>query len=106
MSRNRWARPSDHVTRTKRWRALRQQALRRDGFKCTECGSRYRLQVHHVKRSEKFPELAYELDNLLTLCGPCHSRVTVIEVGIAPLDPERRKWRDLLRDMRTSKRGQ
>lgn len=84
------------VYRSQRWAAVRLQAKRRDGFKCVKCGARGRLEVHHVKRVKDFPALAFELGNLETLCGRCHARITAIEVGIAPLDPKRQAWRDLL----------
>lgn len=84
------------IYRDPRWKVARLEAKRRDGWKCTECGARGRLEVHHVKRVKTHPELAYDLANLKTLCPACHSRITAIETGIAPLDPERQRWRDLL----------
>lgn len=84
------------IYRDPRWAVVRLQAKRRDGWKCVECSARGRLEVHHVKRAKHFPELAYDLDNLKTLCGRCHARVTASETGIAPLSPERRAWRDLV----------
>ena len=84
------------IYRNPAWAAVRLEAKRRDGWKCVDCGARDRLEVHHVERVKDRPELAYELSNLKTLCGRCHARITAIETGIAPLDPERRKWRDLL----------
>lgn len=79
------------------WAVVRLEAKRRDGWKCRECSARGRLEVHHIKRVKHHPELAYDLENLKTLCGRCHARITAIEVGIAPLDPKRQAWRDLLK---------
>lgn len=92
---------SKHITRTARWRALRLQALRRDGFKCVICGARGRLEVDHVKPVRTHPELAWDLSNLQSLCARDHSSKTRREVGHAPLPPERQKWRDLLHVQRT-----
>lgn len=82
-----------------RWAVARLAAKRRDGWKCVKCGARGRLEVDHIERVKHRPELAYELTNLQTLCGVCHSRKTAIETGIAPLDPKRQAWRDLLAAM-------
>jgi 5-methylcytosine-specific restriction endonuclease McrA len=48
-----------------------------------------------------FPELAFDLDNLQTLCVTCHSRKTRIEVGLDPLNPQRQQWRNLVRELAT-----
>jgi hypothetical protein len=47
---------------------LRDRALKRDGYRCRGCGSRFRLLVHHRdKRNEE--------ELLLTLCIGCYMRV-------------------------------
>ncbi|ARS91320.1 HNH endonuclease [Natrarchaeobaculum aegyptiacum] len=53
------------------WDELRQATLRRDGYACTRCGADDRtLQAHHViPRGAGGPDA---LENLLTLCRPCH----------------------------------
>ncbi|SKA28446.1 HNH endonuclease [Consotaella salsifontis] len=84
------------IYRTPRWKAVRYLAKRRDGFRCAECGAAGRLEVHHVKRVKTHPDLAYSLENLLTLCVSCHAKVTAEETGISPLSPARKAWRDLL----------
>jgi 5-methylcytosine-specific restriction endonuclease McrA len=86
-----------HVYRDPRWPALRWATLRRDGFRCKECGARGRLDVDHVRPVRDAPELAFELNNLQALCWPCHTRKTDSEIRRAPPDPKRREWRDLLR---------
>jgi 5-methylcytosine-specific restriction protein A len=86
------------VYRDKRWPALRLACKRRDGFRCVKCGAGGPLDPDHIKPIRTHPELAFELSNLQSLCVPCHSRKTAIEVGFAPLDPERQKWRDLLNE--------
>lgn len=85
------------VYRSQRWAAVRLMAKRRDGFRCVRCGAHGRLEVDHVKPVRTHPELSFDLANLQTLCPACHSRKTAIEVGIAPLDPQRQQWRDLLK---------
>lgn len=51
----------------------------RDKFECQLCLNvfpSFRLDSHHIKPKEQFPELAYHLDNQITLCKKCHHRVT------------------------------
>ena len=51
---------------------LREQVLRRDGWRCQSCGSRSNLEVHHKEfRSQGGADSE---ENLITLCADCHSR--------------------------------
>ena len=88
---------SKRVTDSRRWKALRFQALRRDGFACVQCGVRGRLEVDHVQPVRTHPERAFDLSNLQALCASCHTRKTRVEAGHPPAHPERTKWRDLLK---------
>lgn len=88
--------PSRKVVKDRRWPALRLQALRRDGWQCVQCGSRVRLEVDHVQAVRDRPDLAFDLSNLQVLCARCHTRKTCDDIGIK-IDPERERWRDLLR---------
>jgi len=98
MSRRRdFARHSARVTRGARWKALRMMALDRDGWQCVRCGERRRLECDHVEPVRDRPDLAYTLSNLQILCGRCHASKTRLEVGHAPLPPNRQQWRDLLK---------
>jgi 5-methylcytosine-specific restriction endonuclease McrA len=50
---------------------LREQVLRRDGWRCQFCGSMTNLEVHHqIFRSHSGPD---QENNLITLCNGCHS---------------------------------
>jgi 5-methylcytosine-specific restriction protein A len=92
-------RHSKRVTRTRQWQVLRMAVLERDGWGCTECGARKRLEVHHVKPVRTHPDLSYSLANLKTLCRVCHARTTRIEIGHKPTSPARQEWRRLVQDM-------
>jgi 5-methylcytosine-specific restriction protein A len=75
-----------------RWNRARFHAKRCDGFACAQCGSRHRLEVHHVESIRTAPERAFDLDNLKTLCRECHLRETEKELGRAP-DAAQSAWK-------------
>jgi len=53
------------------WSRCRKKALERDCFTCQMCfGSG--LEVHHIKPTRTNPEIAYDINNLITLCKKCH----------------------------------
>lgn len=91
-------RHSKRITDSKRWKALRWTALRRDGFKCVQCGARGRLEVDHIEPVRDRPDLAWDLANLQSLCPADHSRKTRLELGFPDLPPARKAWRDLLQE--------
>jgi 5-methylcytosine-specific restriction endonuclease McrA len=52
---------------------LRQQVLRRDGWRCQGCGNRSNLEIHHQEfRSHGGDDSEH---NLITLCATCHGDV-------------------------------
>ena len=52
---------------------LRQQILRRDGWRCQSCGTMSNLEVHHREfRSHSGNDSE---ENLITLCTSCHARM-------------------------------
>lgn len=55
-------------------RRIRPLALVRDGFACTSCGARERLEVDHVIPVAQGG--TWSLDNARTLCRPCHREKT------------------------------
>lgn len=93
MKRSRYDSYSASVIRSKRWKALRLAAKRRDGWKCVQCGARGRLEVDHIIPVRTNRELAFDLTNLQTLCAPCHTRKTRLEVGAGQPNPKRDAWR-------------
>ncbi|MBM6506687.1 HNH endonuclease [Staphylococcus pasteuri] len=65
-----------------KWRKTRQQVLARDHYECVRCKEKGKLtinqhqslEVDHILELETHPELAYELDNLQTLCKYHHNK--------------------------------
>ena len=52
---------------------LRQQVLRRDGWRCQSCGTMSNLEVHHQQfRSHAGKDSE---QNLITLCTICHTAI-------------------------------
>ena len=52
---------------------LRQQVLRRDGWRCQSCGTMSNLEVHHKQFRSRAG--ADSEENLITLCTGCHAHI-------------------------------
>ena len=59
------------------WRKARLAALKRDGNRCTRCGTnRTRLEVDHINPVSATGIPDHSLTNLRTLCVTCHDKIT------------------------------
>ncbi len=60
-----------------KWKRKRKSILRRDEYQCQECkkyGKRKAATiVHHIKELEDYPELAFDNNNLESVCLACHN---------------------------------
>lgn len=74
------------------WRRVRDAVRRRDGA-CLECGTRRDLTVDHIIPRTQAPELAYDPENLRTLCRRCHGRVDGIRGAIETARVKRERAR-------------
>src|SRR5208282_3866231 len=75
------------------YETLRQQVLRRDGWRCQSCGTMSNLEVHHKEPRSHAGEDS-EL-NLITLCAKCHASAHGTwqsDDGIAGRRPVRPGW--------------
>jgi 5-methylcytosine-specific restriction endonuclease McrA len=54
---------------------LRQQVLRRDGWRCQSCGAMSNLEVHHKQFRSHSGDDSEE--NLITLCVDCHEEMHI-----------------------------
>ncbi|HYE41718.1 MAG TPA: HNH endonuclease [Ramlibacter sp.] len=67
---------ADDFLKSKAWKRLRFQALKKYGMRCQACGaspaSGAVLNVDHILPRRLFPEMALQLDNLQVLCGTCN----------------------------------
>jgi len=61
-----------------RWKKVRALKLSRNPI-CETCAENgrttgHRLHVHHIQHVHDAPHQAFDLDNLRTVCLPCHNR--------------------------------
>lgn len=52
----------------------RKAVYSRDVFTCKECGSKKRLNAHHIKPWHTHSDLRFTVSNGITLCGDCHAK--------------------------------
>lgn len=58
-----------------KWKQLIKEIYKRDNWICFDCNKQSgRLNVHHLKPWCKYPELAFDKNNLITLCVSCHAK--------------------------------
>ncbi len=53
------------------YEGLRQQVLRRDGWRCQSCGTMANLEVHHQHFRSRLGDDSEA--NLITVCAVCHA---------------------------------
>lgn len=75
-----------------RWQQVRDRVLIRDRYECQDCVKRLQkaaeigerlfgedakirraTQVHHIKELRDYPNLAFDEENLISLCTRCHN---------------------------------
>lgn len=59
---------------TFKYRLWRNAVLKRDNFKCVECGNSEKLNSHHIEPIRKNIEKFYDVNNGIILCEKCHSK--------------------------------
>lgn len=65
-----------NVYKTKAWYELRAKRLEIDNKTCQHCGSKKNLHVHHLSYSRVEENyLIVPIDQLLTVCKPCHEKI-------------------------------
>ena len=60
------------------WEKKRLEILERDNYECQVCkeegGFTPATTVHHILHLENRPDLAFDNDNLLSVCAACHNK--------------------------------
>ena len=69
----------DYLT-TNVWQKLRLARLKKDHYRCHECGTGINVSVHHIHYPEIWGEEDIEND-LVTLCDKCHAEVHKNDIG-------------------------
>lgn len=54
------------------WKVRRREIIKRDGFKCQHCGTKFKLQIHHKYYENGNAPWEYPNGALITLCECCH----------------------------------
>lgn len=72
----------DKFYNSRPWRNLRLKALERDHHECQMCKKNPNVNkivfantVHHIQEIKDRPDLAMDLDNLVSLCRNCHEEI-------------------------------
>jgi hypothetical protein len=63
---------SKNLYRGENWKHIKTMIYRRDNYKCTKCGSTYKIQCHHIIPWRISHDSSPK--NLTTLCRPCHTK--------------------------------
>ena len=71
----------------RRWARVRRATFERDGWRCTRCKRRGRLEAHHEPPLREGGD-PYDLAGILTLCRGCH----IAEHQRASMTPGRAEW--------------
>jgi transposase-like protein len=75
----------------------REACFKRDDYTCRDCGQRGgKLNAHHIWPFQSYPDLKFEVSNLLTLCKECHDSFHKANGGhvhavVGPFLPARKK---------------
>ncbi|WP_460917893.1 HNH endonuclease [Salinarchaeum chitinilyticum] len=71
------------------WSAVRRAARVRDEYRCQVCGieksqTGRNPDVHHIRPVRSFddPGKAHRLDNVVSLCRPCHRKVEAGSISL------------------------
>lgn len=71
----------DHIKNDPRWKAARVECFDRDDYRCVDCEAEDDLQADHIYPlalifadgvTPEAIDLAVDVDNLVTRCGPCN----------------------------------
>ena len=88
-----------YVLNRKRWERVRRFVFEWDGYRCTSCGRRGRLECDHITPLQKEPgQDTYDPNGLQTLCRFCHIEKTSRE-NTRPLFTVMLAWRALVSEL-------
>lgn len=56
----------------KKWR---KEVYEKDVYKCVFCGSKEKINAHHIYSWHYYPEKRYDINNGITVCEKCHIKI-------------------------------
>lgn len=65
------------------WRNWREYIFKRDSYRCIDCGGGGYLEPHHIIPIRVDPNKAFDVNNGITLCQPCHKKTYGKELELA-----------------------
>lgn len=76
-----------------RYKGFRMKIFKRDDYTCQICGVRggVELNLDHIKPKSIFPELAWDENNVRTVCHPCHRKTETYGGGAVRMKNEKNK---------------
>jgi hypothetical protein len=74
---HRWKDSVDRLYYGRKWEDIRENVIERDNSKCQACGSGDDISIHHITPFRDFDDIekANSMENLISLCRSCHTRV-------------------------------
>lgn len=82
----------DKLYHSAAWKRLRKAVLHRDGYECKRCGSKLKLEVHHIKKMIDGGE-PMDMNNLMVLCKLCHFKADDISKNRVQHAEGFKEWR-------------
>lgn len=65
----------DEQLKDERWLKKRKEVLDKKGYVCSDCGSRFNLEVHHLEYKKGKKAWEYPMSNFVVLCRNCHKKI-------------------------------
>ena len=75
------------------WSYTRHRVLERDGWQCTQCGSRINLECHHIVALDEGG--SNQIDNLKILCRHCHIEVERDKRTVHKVKHQSEWWKEM-----------
>lgn len=66
---------NNKIRTSSKYKEWRKKVFERDDYICKECNQSGYIEAHHVKSFKDYPELRFDLNNGITLCPKCHSKI-------------------------------